>query len=443
MKKILYLFTIIFILQSCIEVDNPYTKITPGIWRGTLKLNTQAITNEKREPTLESIGNLQMKSITEGELPFNFEVIYPTPDSFYIQIFNGDERIKLTDITYGLDRSTSFDTMTIDFPVYDSYLKIKVAGGTMQGDWVVNYRGEKPGAYKIPFVASYGDPDRFHILKSNNPINVDGHWEIEFLGDGGSDKALGIFNQEGHKVTGTIRTETGDYRYLEGAVENDKMYLSVFDGSHAFLFESKLLDDDEMIGTFASGKHYKVGWKAKRNNNFTLTDPNKLTFAEDKTAAIDLSFPDLEGNLVNLSDPKYDGKIKLIQILGTWCPNCRDETKFLVDYLEKNPSDDIVIFGIGYERYRDQQKGIAALKRYKDKMNIPYPILYGGYADKKATSEAFPMLNKIISYPTMIYIDKKNQIHKIHTGFNGPATDQYDDFKIDFNETINKLRNYN
>ena len=77
-------------------------------------------------------------------------------------------------------------------------------------------------------------------------------------------------NKDGNKLTGTFRTDTGDYRFLEGSVQANKMYLSVFDGSHAFLFEAKLMEDSALIGSFRSGNHYKTLWEAERDATFRI-----------------------------------------------------------------------------------------------------------------------------------------------------------------------------
>jgi len=110
-----------------------------------------------------------------------------------------------------------------------------------------------------------------------------------------------------------------------------------------------------------------------------------------------------------------------------------------VDYLNKEKPKDLEVIAIAFERYKDEKKAMQAIDRYVSKMNIPYKVLYGGYANKKETSEKFPELNKIISYPTLLFLDKQNNIKKIHTGFNGPATKEYQDFKKDFDEIIQSL----
>ncbi|MDX1665959.1 MAG: hypothetical protein R3350_01965 [Saprospiraceae bacterium] len=64
-----------------------------------------------------------------------------------------------------------------------------------------------------------------------------------------------------------------------------------------------------------------------------------------------------------------------------------------------------------------------------------------GASDKEEASENLPMLNAIISYPTLIFIDRDGRVRKIHTGFAGPATDQYQEFKENFESTVNQLVN--
>lgn len=50
------------------------------------------------------------------------------------------------------------------------------------------------------------------------------------------------------------------------------------------------------------------------------------------------------------------------------------------------------------------------------------------------------MLNHILSYPTTIFIGKKGEIRRTHTGFNDPATgDKYIKFVEEFEIFVNEL----
>ncbi len=441
MKNTIILFLlgiILSTLSACLVIENKHTALPPGSWRAVLELDPKMITpNKKGEPLPEKM-NLKFEEVAGGELPFNFEVTYKNETDFYIEIINGEERILVEDIVYGRDRSTGDDTIRIDFPIYDAHFSGKFEEGVLAGDWVVRNKEN----YRIPFVARHGKDHRFTNLKKTPMTDLSGKWEVNFSLEDDPYPAIGSFKQNGNHLEGTFMTETGDYRFLEGTIQDNKMYLSCFDGSHAFLFEGKILNNDEIIGSFRSGKHYKTTWNAKRNPDASLPDPDSLTKIVDGQENFNFSFKNANGQLISLKDKQYQGKAKIIQILGTWCPNCRDETTFLVDYFKKNPNEKVEIIAIAFEKHRDQTKAFEAIKRYKEKFNMDYEILLGGSSSKKEASEKLPFLNQVISYPTLLFLDQNNQVQRIHTGFNGPATDVYETFKKDFEKTVQEITDF-
>jgi thiol-disulfide isomerase/thioredoxin len=271
-------------------------------------------------------------------------------------------------------------------------------------------------------------------------MNLTGSWATEFGLVEGEEPYPGVaeLKQMGNHLTGTFLTETGDFRYLEGTVQLNKLYLSVFDGSHAFLFEGKINKDSTINGIFRSGKHYQTIWKARPQKNGTLRDPNAITTVVNDNP-LSFEFPDINGNLVSLNDIK--GKVKIIQLFGTWCPNCLDETNFLLDYLSKNKEKNISVVGLAFERYPEKEKVLPLLSSYKRRLKISYPVLWAGSYNKKEASKVLPMLNGITAFPTLLILDENNRVVKIHTGFNGPATSQYESFKRDFEESIEKVIN--
>lgn len=429
--------------SACLHIENTFTKIPPGPWRAVLQLEPSMITaNPKGKPLPEKL-DLVFEEVANGELPFTFEVSYTDDTTFVIDIINGKERIRIDDIAFGHTRDDIKDTIRIDFPVYDSYVIGKYENGLIEGDWVVNYRED----YSIPFIARFGDDHRFTKLSKKPIADLSGSWAVTF-GLGGDDTdpypGIGEFVQNENNLTGTFRTETGDYRFLEGTVQGDKVYLSVFDGSHAFLFEAKVeADGESMVGSFRSGTHYRTIWKAKRDDQASLKDPNELTYLTTESEVLDFAFPSTSGDTVRLSDEAFSGKVKLIQIMGTWCPNCMDETDFLLNYLSNHPHPDLQLIAVGFERYRDQEKALGALMRFQNQKNVPYPVLWGGYYNKKEAVASFPMLNHILSYPTLLFVDRDNRVRQIHTGFNGPATSKYDEFVQEFTTTVNSLLDEN
>ncbi len=416
-------------------MDNTYTGVAPGTWRGVLKLeNRPKIQNKKGEP-LPELMNIQFEEVTGGELPFTFDVKYTDEENFYVEIINGEERIKLDDIKIGRDRKTAKDTMWIQFPYYQAYIKAIYEENVMAGEFVSLKRKN----YSIPFEARFGKSWRFTELKKEPALDLNGKWEVDFLDEDDPYKAIGEFTQKGNHLTGTFLTETGDYRFLEGTVQANKLYLSCFDGAHAFLFEAKILEDNTLLGSFRSGTHYQTLWKAKRNPDFKLADPYEMTYLKEGYDKFTFAFKNPEGKLIDLEDEAYTGKVKLVQIMGSWCPNCMDETSFLVDYFNKNKTMDVPTFALAFESHRNSDKANQAIRRYKKNLGINYEVVYAGYASKKEAGEVLPMLNKIISFPTLLFIDKKNQVRKIHTGFSGPATSKYDSFTKEFDAFLKEL----
>lgn len=426
----------LLLVTGCFVIENQFTGLPPGPWRAVLKLEPVPVTpNPRGEPLPEKV-DLKFEEVTEGQLPFNFEIVYDTKDSFHIEIINGEQRIRVDDITIGLDRQTAKDTVTIEFPVFDSYIRGIFEENVLEGEWVVRNREN----YAIPFVAYHGQDYRFTTLRKDPVMDVSGKWEVTFGIDTDDPyPAVGEFEQDGNHLTGTFLTETGDYRYLEGTIQANKIYLSTFDGSHAYLFEAKIEEDSIMIGSFRSGKHYKTLWEASRNSAAELRNPEDLTSLREKDDRLSFSFPNADGEQVSLEDDRYQGKVKIIELMGTWCPNCYDASQFLSGYLKENPSDNLAVIAVAFERYRDREKAFEAIRTYKKRLSVDYEVLLGGYYEKADAQLAFPMLDRVVAYPTWIFVDRNNRIRKIITGINGPATSKYEEYKADFHQTVLEL----
>lgn len=405
----------------------------PGRWRAILQLDLAPKQLAAQGEEYYEV----VKRNSAAELPFNFDLSYDTNGKMIATVINGDERIVVPDVIWGTDRSSGKDTFRIEFPMYESYINGFFEEKVMEGNWVVSSKEN----YSIPFLAFHGVGDRFIDKRKKVEHDLTGLWDTKFEVDTeGEYAAIGEFKQVGSKLTGTFMTETGDYRYLDGIVESNKFWLSTFDGAHAFLFEGKILEDGSLIGTFRSGKHYTCSWSATKTTDLKLESPYNLTKAMEDLP-LTLSFPNTQGKLISLDDDIYQGKAKLIQIMGTWCPNCMDEMDFLLDFYNNNKPTDLEIIAVAFERYRDTTKAYRILDTYKNKKSVPYEILYGGTLDKEEASLAFPNLNKIISYPTLLFLDKNNHIRHVHTGFNGPATSKFDEFKDEFIKNIDDITN--
>ncbi len=384
--------------------------------------------NEKQPELKQGFWRAEIQM--QGQLlPFNFEVIKESK-KYSMNLINSKEIIPLDEV------QVVGDSVFITLHIFDIDLRAKINGDTLNGWYIKNYKEN----YKVPFTATYGKTARFENPKSTTEF--DGNWQTTFVEDDGTSyPAVGIFKKEGDLLTGTFLTETGDYRYLEGYTQDSQMHLFTFDGNHAFIFNATV-KNDSLQGEFLSGKDYKETFTAYKNNNATLADANKLTFLKKGYDHIEFSFPGLDGKPVSLQDKKYQHKVVLLQIFGTWCPNCMDETKFYRNWYEKNNDKGVEIIGLAYEAKDDFEYAKARVEKMKQKYKVGYDYVIAGVYDKEAAAKTLPMLNHIISFPTTIFIDKKGTVRRIHTGFSGPATGKYyEAFIDDFNAFMNQLLN--
>lgn len=326
-------------------------------------------------------------------------------------------------------------------PLFDSEIRAALNNQTLSGQWIKHYADSDE---VMQFNAKKGDSWRFFKDKTATNTAISGRWSVTFntLNNKSSYASVGEFTQENGRVFGTFLTTTGDYRFLEGTVSDQKLYLSCFDGSHAYLFTGKLLNDSTITeGKFYSGLSSIETWTANKNEKAILPDAYSITDLKDGYDQIDFSFPGLDGKKVSLSDQKFKNKIVLVQFFGSWCPNCMDETAYLTSFHKKYQDKGVEIVALAYERTKDFERSKKNIARLRDRFSVPYDMLVTGFTkDKVEVSKSLPMLKTFMAFPTLMIIDKNGKIRKIHTGFSGPGTGtHYADFVKEFEKTIDDL----
>ncbi|NLR90428.1 peroxiredoxin family protein [Flammeovirga agarivorans] len=354
------------------------------------------------------------------EVPFYLQVEGEGKDQVWT-IINGDERMRLDDSYY------ENDSLHIPLLIYEAEIIVKESDTTLKGQFL------RKGAYRLPFIAEKGKAPRF-VDYEKATVNYTGTYAVKL----GETDAIGLFNQSGDYLTGTFLTATGDYRYLEGEVDGNKMFLSSFDGVHILRFEAELEGNRLLNGKMWSGQKSTKTWQGIKDNRAELPDPKTLTHLKEGYDKVSFTFQNEKGDTISLDDPKYQNKVVVIQIMGSWCPNCLDESKFMAPFYEKMKDKDFEVIGLSYERSEDPEVAYKRINRMKRKLNIGYDILYAGTPSK--ASESLPMLNKIMSFPTSIILDKKGEVREIHTGFSGPSTGHYYEEHIsEFTSLVNNL----
>jgi peroxiredoxin len=397
--KIFYLFvlTILFAgLQGAATAQNTGITFKMGNWVGVIQLND---------------------ANHNSDMPFNFVHTYNRNGKQVVEIVNAGERIVVTEF------NIKDDTLRMKLPVFQSEIIAIILGDQLIGTYYPKGRVEGNG-YK--FTATCGITERFYQYKEKAAVNITGKYEItENPGTADEAKTLGEFFQIGDLVTGSILTTSGDYRYLDGKVSGRKFMVSAIDGAHTLLITADVSADGSLInGKFVGSRKWKSEWKGVKNPTFALPKADELVKVSDPNIKFNFAFPDMEGKTVKLSDPRFNGKVVIIQAAGSWCPNCMDEVRYYKPIYDELHAKGLEIITLCFET-KDYDKSKQRIIRFRDAIGAKFVFLHAGEAGSKDRAAAFPMLQGAMAFPSTVFIDRKGVIRKVETGFSGPGTGQH------------------
>ncbi len=373
-------------------------------------------------------------NIETGVLPFGLELQKKGNNTYQAYILNASEKLQ-TD-----DASISDDSLRIPISLFDAEIVAKMTDKGLVGIFRKN-KGRK-SFVQVPFKATLGYNYRFvPTLKTAPKTDLQGKWSTNFVNTTTQKKsfAVGIFEQKGNIVTGTFLTTTGDYRYMDGNRVGDSLFLSTFDGSHTFLLKAKI-KGNKMTGKFSDSVLGFRNIEATKDDKAELPDVKKITYLKEGYDKLNFTFLNEKGEKVSLSDDAFKGKVTVVQILGSWCPNCMDESTYLAPFYKKNKIKGLEIIGLAYEKNLDLEFFKTKMNLIRKRFGIEYPLLQAGINNSESATESLPMLNKVMGFPTTIIIDKNGKIRETHTGFSGPGTGKYyTEWVNDFERLIDKL----
>ena len=331
------------------------------------------------------------------------------------EIVNGVERIPI-EIKWRKD-----STFKSSLPLFNTYFEGKKEKGILTGEWVDPTR---TGDYRIPFQIVNNK-----IREFDTKVHIPVHAKYKIVFEDDSVPAILDMAavREEFVVYGTVLTETGDYRYLQGEpFENNMFYLSAFDGTHLFYLAGQLVDN-KIEGVFMSGKHYMAKFTGEADATFELRKADELTWMKNPKETLELKLSTDIKTERSFGENDWKGKVTLVQIMGTWCPNCTDESRFVKSMYEKYHAQGLEVVPVSFERGSDKQVAFTRINSQSKQMALPYPVYLGSGADspQKAASIVFAQLNHVMSFPTLILIGKDGKVKKVWTGFYGPGTGVY------------------
>jgi thiol-disulfide isomerase/thioredoxin len=333
-----------------------------------------------------------------------------------ITIYNGKEVYQLS------VKKRIGDTIVYQFPAQDAEWRVAFEKDFSEArGWWINYNKKVPVRYPVHLYMTLSE-----LIPKPDTIfpELFGRWKVLFEpGTPNEEVLVGVFQQEiNGRIFGSFLSETGDYRYLHGYAANGKLHLQTYTGYWAFVVEADLNGSDEMTGVFYSGGKSSSPFKAMKDETVQLRDEAELTYLIKRDERVVLNnLSKLNGRKTNL-DLAKNGQVTLIQIMGTWCPNCIDEANLLKELHAAYGKQGLEIIALGFEVGTDTKKQRSRLKRFVKDLQVNYPVYLAGTSSKEAAAAYFPMLNGIMSFPTSILVDEQGKIIAIHTGFSGPAT---------------------
>ena len=414
--RLLTLLLMATLLDACTRDNTPQIEgLRVGPWRAVLQL-------------------------PGGELPFVFTVAERDGKPL-ITLINGASRVEVDEITIEAGEATLL------MPGFENRIVARIDGGTLQGTLTMVKAGGT--LQQIPFTATHGQTFRFAVADADaaTPTStgtttneLSGRWAITFEDSGKRTPAVGEFTQNGATVTGTIMTPTGDHRFLDGDYRDGELRLSKFDGGHVFLYRGTRQADGTLSGRFWSGTAFEDQFVARRDENASLGDAENATRLAGTADRLDFRFPDLAGHEISITDPFFHGKVVVVALAGSWCPNCHDEAAFLADFHRRNRERGFEVISLMFEQFGDFKRAADATERFRRRYGIDYTTLIAGTSDKDDAAAKLPQLNGVFAFPTTIFVDRQGKVRRIHTGFSGPATgSHYEKLIADFEKTVEAL----
>ncbi len=345
------------------------------------------------------------------EVPFRMEFA-GAGSSVKGSFFNGDEKITSTSGSFANNR------LTLSFDEYGTTLKAAMKDGALEGEYD---RGTRGAPY--PFKAKRFTPT---AADATDVPAINGLWNVQVKSSKGESAWQLIVRQSGAAVSAAILRVDGDTGELTGSWTNGKFVLSHFSGARPLRLELTPQAD----GTLAVVQNKDNPLTAIRADEAKAkglpqpTDPSRFTSMKDPSGPMRFAFPDLNGKMVSITDDKFRGKVVIVNIGGSWCPNCHDEVPFLVDLYKKYRPQGLEIVLLSFEEAAQLQNPTrvrAFLKRY----GVDYTVLLPG--EPKELADKLPQAANLNSFPTSFFLGRDGRVRSVHAGFAGKASGKFHD----------------
>jgi thiol-disulfide isomerase/thioredoxin len=373
-----------------------------------------AAVSASAQSTATPVGNWAGVVVVNGvDIPFTFEISskparaataggQPIAAAF----FDGDLRIEST------GGSFADGVVTVRFDQYGTRLDATFRDDRLEGTYD---RGTRGAGYAFRAERAVARP-----VVSHAP-DIAGVWIIPTTSTKGEKAFRFIVRQKGADVSAAILRVDGDTGTLSGSYRDGTFVLSHFSGVRPTLLEVSVNAD----GTLALLQNKRTQLTAVREAEARKaalpepTDSEAHTRAKDPSQPLVLAFPSLDGPAISLADTRFTGKVVIVSITGSWCPNCHDETPFLVDLYKKYRGLGLEVVAVTFEEAA-QLKDPVRVRAFAKRYGITYPILLAGEPDE--LNAKVPQFENLNAFPTSFYLGRDGRVRFIHAGFPSPAS---------------------
>jgi peroxiredoxin len=275
-------------------------------------------------------------------------------------------------------------------------------------------------------------------IENAKAVSVAGRWTIK-SNDNDPKKVWSItIQQRGSEISGAIERLDGDSGTLSGTITDRKLVMSHFSGIRPSVLSGEVMPDGSLKLLF-NEKQEMTGLRAEAAtaSGVKPIDPTQYTKVKNPDEPFPFAFPDVEGKPVSNTDARFKGKVVLVNITGSWCPNCNDDAPVLDGLYRKYKAQGLEVVGLSFES-GDIDYDRDRVKEFINRNHVTYPILIAGTVDNIATQ--LPFVENFAGYPTTFFLDRTGKVKLIHDGFSGPGTGaEYERLKAEIESEVKKL----
>jgi thiol-disulfide isomerase/thioredoxin len=327
--------------------------------------------------------------------------------------FNGDERVTST------STHLEGDTSSFRFDHYATELRLTLSDGVLKG----SYGGQRSGVHQVE-ARPHAEP----AAVTGQIPEIAGVWDIPNESPKGEHAWRLIVRQSGADAAAAILRIDGDTGALTGRYQDGKFVLNHFDGSRANILEIAPQADGSLSLALRGARGPAKSLVALRPREARAkgipepTDPAEHTRVKDPSQSFRFSFPDVDGKLVSNTDPRFKNKVILVNITGSWCPNCHDEAPYLAELYRKYRALGLEIVALDYEE-AEQLTDKTRLRAFIKKYGIEYTYLVGG--EPKDLQASLPQAENLNCWPTTFFLGRDGKVRAVHAGFAAAATGEF------------------